>query len=325
MLFRTENTGIWVPGLKRVLVFVALLMTVPALLATHSFAQQEKERLLERYVHQKEPLRIKAIKGKKGMINISKKFLDDDDWLKGLSISLENISEKSITYIQLEIEFPRPDDVPPLVFPVVYGQGLLPDSESTVKSPAIKPGEEVVLSLSQEAYAVLKQSLDEEKYSKSIKHAIVDLRSVIFDDGIMWRAGRLMKRDPNDPRRWISINRTPEAAAAPNNSPAGNRPGIMNIKSFLSDGVSFLAVNYHEAQPSSPAPQACDDYTTIVTLCNLSCNVDDDRARLTPYPVTTYIAGLSNPSQGLVTRLQAHRCTPAPPSRKLLTEPGIVL
>ncbi len=211
---------------KRILFLMLTAVIASTLLGAPGIAQQNQERLLEKYVHRKEPLRIKAIKGKKGDVNISKKFLDDDDWLKGLSFSLENISEKTITYIGLELEFPRSDDVPPLVFPLIYGQGLLPDTETTVNSPPIKPGEEVVLSLSPTIYTELKQSLDQEKYSKSIKHAVIDLRTVIFDDGIMWRAGRLMKRDPNDSRRWISVEQALTRAAAPNTIPAGNRPGM---------------------------------------------------------------------------------------------------
>src|SRR5207253_931387 len=129
-----------------------LLSLTGTLLIAHVIAQQDQERFLEKYVHRNEPLRIKAIKGKKGTINISKKFLDDDDWLKSLSFSLENISDKNI------------------------------------------------------------------------KHAVIDIATVIFDDGLMWRAGRLMKRDPNNPRRWIPIDRLPQPSSYFNVDPAGKSP-----------------------------------------------------------------------------------------------------
>src|ERR1700750_126902 len=101
-------------------IFVALAMLASTLLTVNSMAQQDQERLLEKQVHQKEPLRIKAIQGKKGDVFVSKKYLDDDDWLKGLSFHLENISDKNIVFIQFEVEFPRSDDVLPLVFGLQY-------------------------------------------------------------------------------------------------------------------------------------------------------------------------------------------------------------
>ena len=252
-----------------------MVMIASTLLTARSTAQQSQERLLEKYIHRKEPVRIKAIKRKRGDANVGKKFLDDDDWLKGLSFNLENISGKNITYIQLELEFPRSDDVPPLVFPIIYGQGPLSDGSLPASTSApIKPGEEVVLSLSDQVYAALQQVLEGQKYSKSIKHVILDIRAVLFDDGLMWRAGRLMRRDPADPTRWISVDRMSESGSTPNRG----QPLSLGAKSLLSHAGNFFGVNFKEIQPStgSPAPQTCDDYTTIVRPCSLSCNADDD-------------------------------------------------
>jgi hypothetical protein len=201
---------------KGILIFVALAMLASTLLAVNSTAQQDQERLLEKQVHQKEPLRIKAIKGKKGDVNISKKFLDDNDWLKGLTFRLENISDKNIVFVRLEVEFPRSDDVPPLVFDLQYGAGLLPN-DSPPANPVIpiKPGEDVVLSLSDADYEALQHLLGGLKYPQSIKHAILDINMVIFDDGIMWNIGRLMKRDPNNPRHWRGIENFPGIGSTP--------------------------------------------------------------------------------------------------------------
>ena len=200
---------------KKVLTFVTVVMVAGLVLVVRgSSAQQPQERLLEKQVHEKEPLRIKAIKGKKGDILISKKFLDDSDWLKGLSFRLENISDKNIVFVQLEVEFPRSDDVPPLVFTLQYGAGLLPNDPSTANP--IKPGEDVVLSFSDEDYGGLQHLLGEMKYPKSIGRAILNLHMVIFDDGIMWNAGRLMKRDPNNPRHWRGIENFPGIGSTPN-------------------------------------------------------------------------------------------------------------
>jgi hypothetical protein len=58
------------------------------------------------------------------------------------------------------------------------------------------------------------------KYPKSIKRVILDLDVVIFDDGIMWNMGSLMKRDPNNPRHWRGIQNFPDSGPTPNATPA---------------------------------------------------------------------------------------------------------
>ncbi|HKC62075.1 MAG TPA: hypothetical protein VKB86_00450, partial [Pyrinomonadaceae bacterium] len=265
-------------GSKGILIFVALAMLLASttLLAINSTAQQDQERLLEKQVHQKEPLRIKAIKGKKGDVLISKKFLDDDDWLKGLTFRLENISDKNIVFVQLEVEFPRTDEVPPLVFPLQYGAGLLPNDSSTANPVTpIRPGEDVVLTLSDASYEVLQHLWGDMKYPKSIKHAILDIEMVIFDDGIMWQGGRLMKRDPDNPRHWIGIEHFNIGATSDGNR-AGKKSLSHNLKSSPSDrnesgGKSSDPTN---SPTLSSAQDACSDYDIWVNACTTSCDVD---------------------------------------------------
>ncbi|MDT4954336.1 MAG: hypothetical protein QOJ02_2474 [Acidobacteriota bacterium] len=218
-------------------IFVALAMLASILFTVYSTAQQIQERLLEKQVHRKEPLRVKAIKREKDDVLISKKFLAGDDWLKGLSFRLENISDKNIVFVQLEVEFPRSDDVPPLVFPLQYGAGLAPnDSAPANRVTPIRPGEDVVLSLSDAQYDGLQQLLGEMKYSKSIKNAILDIRTVIFDDGIMWRAGRLMKLDPNNLRHWIGIDSSSATGSTPGDTRVGKKSLSHNAKPSLRNG-----------------------------------------------------------------------------------------
>lgn len=204
-----------VRGLRGMLILFAILLPAVMFPLTHGTAQQEQERLLEKYNHRKEPLRIKSIKGGKGGINLGRKFLESDSWLKSLSFSLENISGKNITFINLELEFPRSDGRPPLVFPLTYGSWPPLDGSSPVEAvQPIRPGEEIVLSFSDSEYAALQQVLEEVKYPKTIKHAILDLRYVLFDDGLLWNIGRLMRQDPNNPRRWVPIDVGREGGAS---------------------------------------------------------------------------------------------------------------
>jgi hypothetical protein len=193
------------------------LFLTGVLLTARGVAPQEHERFLSRERNQNEPLRIKAIKGKKGAITVGKTFVDDDDWLKGLSFNVENISEKNIICIAIELEFPKSnDDPPPLVFPIEYGlRPLLDGSILANAPPPIKPGETIDLSFPDSEYENLQKLLAELKYPKSIKHAVFTIRTVIFDDLLMWENGRLMRQDPNNPRRWVPLNRLPKISSTP--------------------------------------------------------------------------------------------------------------
>jgi hypothetical protein len=193
------------------------LLLTSVLSHSRGVAPQDEERVLAKESHRNEPLRIKAIKGKKGAINVGEKFLDDDDWLKGLTFNVENISGKNIIYIELELDFPKAnDDPPPLLFSIVYGSRPLLDGTLAANAPPpIKPGEEIELSLSDSEHAPLRKLLEELGYPKSIKQAVFSVGNVIFDDLLMWSNGRLMRRDPNNPRRWVPLNRLTKTSPIP--------------------------------------------------------------------------------------------------------------
>ncbi|MGB7923421.1 MAG: hypothetical protein WCF57_09270 [Pyrinomonadaceae bacterium] len=194
---------------------ITILLVSSILFTAHGVAQQDQERFLLRERNQDEPLRIKAINGKKGAITIGKKFLDDDDWLQGLSFNVENISGRNIIYIEIELDFPKSnDDPPPLVYPIEYGYMPLLDGSLAANAPTpIKPGETLDLRLSDSEYATLLKVLEKLGYPKSIRQAVFTIRHVIFDDLLMWSTGRLMRRDPDDPRRWVPIDRPTKASS----------------------------------------------------------------------------------------------------------------
>lgn len=71
-------------------------------------AAQEAERVVEKTSRRPTPLKIRVVKTKKGEVMLGKKFVDsDEDWFKGLSIVLENVSDKTVTYVGVGLLFPR--------------------------------------------------------------------------------------------------------------------------------------------------------------------------------------------------------------------------
>ena len=256
------------------------LLLTSVLLHARGVAPQNQERLLAKLSNRNEPLRIKTIKGKKGAINVGKKFLDDDEWLKGLSFNVENISEKNIIYIELELDFPKAnDDPPPLIFSVEYGlRPLLDGSLAADAPPPIKPGEEIELSLSDVEHTRLRKLLEKLGYPKSIKQAVFTIGMVIFDDLSMWSTGRLMRRDPNDPRRWVPLNRLTKTSPLPDLDFIGTRYLNLSANFLLSDSSKNSGIRFNETylsmRKSVQGDFVCGDYGIYVSLCSQNCDVD---------------------------------------------------
>ena len=140
---------------------------------------QEQDRVIEiksNSVQANEPVALTVIKTKKGVVKAGEKFQDDDDWLRGLTVRVENVSQKKITYLEVRFSFVRPEnhetsDAPPLVHSLSYGVRD-PAGESMPRSGTVAtlmPGEAVDISLPSATYDAVKRALIKVKYPSSVK------------------------------------------------------------------------------------------------------------------------------------------------------------
>jgi hypothetical protein len=179
---------------------------------------QDSTRVIEELSVPAQPAQFIEIKNGRGKVFKRGKIEDDDEWMEGLTVSLKNTSDKPIIYAKVTLDFPRVENSSeseeyPLAYYLYFGTSEKPDG--TAPLPSVKPGEVVELSLSAERYGRLKTILQEVKYSRSIKKVRMWLGGVIFDDDLMWAAGELLRRDPNDPNRWRNIRRSGANALPP--------------------------------------------------------------------------------------------------------------
>lgn len=166
-------------------------------------SSQDKQRSVEKLWRKTAPLRVGTIKTKKGEVLLGKKFADNDEWFQGLSVVLENISGKTITYIGAGFLFPRQvgdvGKVPPLYKSLSYG--LHPDApeESAINNQplALKPGESIAVTLFDPNFLEVKNDLTQLEYTYSIKTIKFNLQEVYFDDGTSWVAGTWFPRNAN--------------------------------------------------------------------------------------------------------------------------------
>jgi hypothetical protein len=189
-------------------------LTLTSLYLTVS--SQDKERSVEKLWRKAAPLKIGTIKTKKGEVLLGEKFTDNDDWFKGLTVVIENISGKTITYIGAGFLFPRQfgdgGKAPPLYKSLDYG--LHPDApvEAAQNNQplALKPGEKIAVTLSDVDYFEVKNNLIQLEYAFSIKTIKFNLQEVYFDDGTSWVAGTWFPRNrektirPNQGQKLLS-------------------------------------------------------------------------------------------------------------------------
>lgn len=187
---------------------IITIMLVGLFLSTATFAQQ-KDRTLNQIKRTNEPLEILKLKVKGKNANFKEKFAGDDDWFRGLTVNVKNISSKTIIFIDLGIIFPKTEEVAQDAQAsdhLLYGHyPPLPGEKGTPHpdEPPLNPGDTATLVLSD--YEGTREFLNQIGKPQSIKEIQISIDEVVFADEIKWHAGQLMRRDPNDPNSWMPI------------------------------------------------------------------------------------------------------------------------
>lgn len=183
-----------------------------ALVACTSYpspAQQATERLIKRLpIEQNEPIAITDIRVNDRSVSFGKKFSADDEWMRSLTVSVKNKSDKLILFAAIRLQFPRATDSrdPISIYDISYGNAGLPTRRPTAEERlvGIPSGETVVMQLSVQQAVDLKTFLTGTQYPASIETVDLSLSHIIFADDTMWYAGSQALRDPKDPTRWIN-------------------------------------------------------------------------------------------------------------------------
>ena len=178
---------------------VMLLLISVAVTITHNVTNthaspQNQDRILKQRSWPNEPVKIKLVTSKKGAIKLGETFSDDDDWFRGLTLKIENKSDKAITYIALSLMFKRPDGETgrPLAYSIRYNQRsarfIGKESEVTVSTqyPPIQPGEFADVKTFEQDFNSIKSLLLQAGYVGGIKAIDIVLEEVIFGDGSGW-------------------------------------------------------------------------------------------------------------------------------------------
>ena len=154
------------------------------------------------------PIKIVGVETNKRKVILGKSFLDDDDWMKGLTVRVANSSGKTLTHIGIKITFDRlPDEVEQrgASWDLWYGVSpfhFKPDEDVPPPLvPLIQPGEIQTLNLSDSEYGFLRAFLWDFKFPASIEKIHLTVYTIGFSDGTAW-GGQLYRRDRGSKQGW---------------------------------------------------------------------------------------------------------------------------
>jgi hypothetical protein len=168
---------------------------------------QKQERMIDKTSWRTEPIKILKIKTKGRLIELGKNFEEDDDWLKGLTVTVQNISDKVIARIELKLAFPLSgggtDKRPTYGLSMIYG--LDPADTGAEMLELVQPGESVDMKLPDVNLPFIKTDLKNLGYPEKIAHARIRVEYVTFVDGSMWAGdGDILYPDSTNPKRKVN-------------------------------------------------------------------------------------------------------------------------
>jgi hypothetical protein len=205
---------------------------------------QTKARIMVTKGHLRPPLEITVVKTQKREVEPDKEFVDDDDWLRGLTIRLANNSGKTVTFMGMELIFWRTEEQSPGL-PAAWPlrRGLDPFSIGSANSPdqpeveLARPGGDLEFVLSDAQYDDIKRFLKDNDFPDSIKKVEIQVVKIGFSDGTAWN-GRMYRRDPKNIkgpiRGWTSVDEV--GWERPQRSLKG---GARNRTAFFLDADSY--------------------------------------------------------------------------------------
>lgn len=170
---------------------------------------QGNEKIVEKHFAPKnEPIEITEPKIKAKTIKLGEKFEDESDWLKYLTFKVKNRSDKPITFLQIDLDFPETKTTGSIMMHQLF-IGQRPDFRSTLNNPPLylKPNETIEISLEPE-YSAIKRLIELRQPSvENINKLIIRTSEVMFEDSTLYSGGGIFKRNPDatSPQKWILV------------------------------------------------------------------------------------------------------------------------
>jgi len=147
----------------------------------------------------KDRIKVKHRNGDGGREGLDRvEFKDTDDWFKRVRVRLRNVSGKPIIGMEAYLYFRLPDTE------LRFRVRLSAQTEPRQTQP-LDPGAETELSVTDQSWARTANILAQYGKDPNLAAVTLSVETVGFSDGSQWDMGRILRRDPGDPQRWIPI------------------------------------------------------------------------------------------------------------------------
>jgi hypothetical protein len=167
-------------------------------------SQQDERKSLEQAFDGNPQLRVTKIKTGPHIRKFKEAFDESDDWAKRLSLEVESVATKPITFLSVNLNFPETKVSGSMMsFPVEVGIRQGHPSTTPLK---LMPGEKFELSVG-DNYERLEQFIGKRHSMHQIHKMQVEIGFIIFEDGTAWAAGDFLRPDPNNPTHYINVGR----------------------------------------------------------------------------------------------------------------------
>ena len=148
------------------------------------------------------PVQIVSIKVKGKELAPGEKTVGDDDWLKDVSFTIKNVSEKPIAYVAMGLRFePPPGAASAVVFTLSYGVDYPRVQPRGGSSPQpIQPNQTVDLVLTDERYPHYLKRLSLDGTPAALNDSVrYYVERVVFEDdpNVIWEGGYLKRKNPS--------------------------------------------------------------------------------------------------------------------------------
>jgi hypothetical protein len=183
--------------------------------------ETQGNRLITESKFKDQPAVIGEVRMNGNRVELNNRFSrPEKDWLKHLSLDVRNVSDKTITYVQVRLMFEQiGGNGTPCIFPLVRGidtvlRGLDSPSKSkvTVTDPndvmraiLVRPGDTVSLAFDDNAYNGLQKFLKDANWEGEVSNVKVYFSRVIFENGTIWMKGIEVKPDILTPNKFSPI------------------------------------------------------------------------------------------------------------------------
>ena len=181
-----------------------VILSVVILGLTNVYAQDSKK--IVRLAPTINPqLKFSDVKIGEKSVSLDEDFDAGNNWIENLSFNLENVSDKPIVFLNVNLNFPETRTTGNLMS---YGKsfGLRPGSKlkSSNEPMVLKPGETLKVVLDNEKDRIYK-FINERQPVQTIHKIELEIGFVIFEDKTAWTAGAFLRQDVNDSDRYVPI------------------------------------------------------------------------------------------------------------------------